>query len=148
MEFVWSNAGSKKVPASPLPLQQLDEDGNPKGSNANFFAVKNVRVATKVQREAEIESSMAKINELQAKDELTDADRHQVAECNEFIKKSRDYLKIIEKVEQQLLQANMTQREADKVAEELQQAEEISRLKLEHEKNLNMQQLQDERLMQ
>lgn len=148
MEYMWGNAGS----ATPLPIQQLDEHGNPKGSNANFFAVKKagtpVRAATKVQREADIESSMAKIAKLQAKDELTDDDRHQIAECDEFIKKSREYLKMIEKVEQQLLQAKMAQREADQAAVELQQTEEVSRTKLEHEKNLNMQQLQDERLVQ
>jgi PDZ domain-containing secreted protein len=148
MEYMWGNAGS----ATPLPIQQLDEHGNPKGSNANFFAVKKagtpVRAATKVQREADIESSMAKVAKLQAKDELTDDDRHQIAECDEFIKKSREYLKMIEKVEQQLLQAKMAQWEAGHAEAELQQTEEVWRLKLEHEKKLKMQQLQDERLVQ
>ncbi len=151
MDYILGNAGSGKLPATPLPLQQTDEHGNPKGSNANFFAVKSadtpVRAATKVQREADIESSAAKINELQAKDELTDDDHRVIAECNAFIKKSRDYLKMIENVEKQLLQAKMAQREADEAEAELQQAEEISRLKLQHEKNLNMQQLQDDRLV-
>ena len=138
-------------PATPLPLLQVDVDGKTKGSNANFYAYKKSdtphRDATKIQREADIKTSEAKIQELEAKDQLTDEDRRRMAECREIIGKSREYLKMAENVDNQLLQAKAAQQAADAAAAQLQQSEEMSQLAREHEKMLNMQRLQDEHLL-
>lgn len=136
-------------PATPLPPLQVDAHGKTKGSNANFFAYKRAdtphRDATKIQ--VDIDTAEGKIKELEAKAQLTDEDRRHVAECREIIDKSRVYLKIAENVDTQLLQAKAAQRESDAAEVRLQQAEEMSQLAREQEKNLNMQRLQDEHLL-
>eukprot|EP01043_Picozoa_sp_COSAG02_P040239 COSAG02_NODE_3239_length_7114_cov_295.628938_6_plen_175_part_00 len=140
--------GAIDEPATPLPLTQVDADGKTKGSN---FAYKRAdtphRDSTKIQREIDIKITEAKIKELEAQDQLTDEDHRRMAECRDIIDKAREYLKMAENVDKQLLQAKAAQREADAAEAQLQHSEEMSQLAREHEKKLSMQRLQDEHLL-